>query len=655
MRILLIQTAPGLEEYVVGLSLSRVPGAAKFVAREKELYNMHQLLHSQNGRSVVVLHGLGGIGKTQLAVAYTHRHKTEYSAIFWVDANSDDSIGLSFVEIARQILNHYPCTGVLASMDLEGDSSRTVKAVISWFILSKNTRWLLIYDNYDNPRLPGHVEPDAVDLCRYMPQSDHGSILVTTRSSEVALGLRIYVKKLSDIQEGLAILSYTSGREGIEDGELFTISSLFLSLNKTDTTAVALVEELDGLPLALSTAGAYLEQVTTSILEYQSMYKTSWLELQRLSPQVSSYEDRSLYTTWQLSLDQIKRRDNSAAKLLKLWAYFDRQDVWYELLQCGSQCGRPCEWLQQVTGNRMSFDHTMRLLCSYGLVEPESSKHKAAGAIGYSVHSCVHAWTISVINKEWDEELAGLALSCVASMVPNKNTEEWWLTQSRLLRHVARCDSLVVNRSLDTARMEWALHSLGNLYVDQNKLKKAEMMYERALQGKEEALGTTHTSTLDTVNKLGKLYMNQGRLKEAEAMYMRALQGKEEALGPKHTSTLDTVNNLGKLYMNQGKLKEAEVMYTRVLQGYEEALGTDLVDSYIPALNTICDMGDLYAQLDQKQKAMEMYSRALAGFAAIHGRSSGTCQHINSRLKALNISTGNKEHQSDAEAGHRLE
>jgi len=70
-------------------------------------------------------------------------------------------------------------------------------------------------------------------------------------------------------------------------------------------------------------------------------------------------------------------------------------------------------------------------------------------------------------------------------------------------------------------------------------------MYERALQGYEEALGPNHTSTLDTVNNLGNLYFNQGKLVEAEKMYERALQGKEEALGPNHTLTLNTVNNLG--------------------------------------------------------------------------------------------------------------
>ena len=102
--------------------------------------------------------------------------------------------------------------------------------------------------------------------------------------------------------------------------------------DQKDAAALELVEELDGLPLALSTAGAYLEQVTTTFSEYLQLYKTSWLKLQESSPSLRSYENRSLYTTWQLSLDQIIRENVLSAKLLKLWAYFDRQDVWFELL-----------------------------------------------------------------------------------------------------------------------------------------------------------------------------------------------------------------------------------------------------------------------------------------------------------------------------------
>ena len=153
-----------------------------------------------------------------------------------------------------------------------------------------------------------------------------------------------------------------------------------------------------------------------------------------------------------------------------------------------------------------------------------------------------------VLNKEWDKGLARLALTCVASEVPSTNEKDWWLLQQRLLQHATRQDLFIADGKVDIDGLDWAFHNLGDLYSDQGKLAEAEKMYIRALQGKEEALGPDHTSTLSTVNNLGLLYADQGKLAEAEKMYIRALQGKEEALGPDHTSTLDTVNNLGILY-----------------------------------------------------------------------------------------------------------
>lgn len=209
----------GLDDYSVNLNLARIPNIAKFVGRESELSKMHKLLYDPDQRSVAVLHGLGGIGKTQLAVTYLRQHKAKYSAIFWIDADSDDSIRSSFRSVAQWILEQHPSTVQLSSVDLEGDPGRIIEAVLSWLSLTKNRRWLLVYDNYDNPKIPGQPSPNAVNLRTYLPQCDHGSILITTRSSQVTLGRRIHVRKLSDVQEGISILSHTSQRVGIEDGK----------------------------------------------------------------------------------------------------------------------------------------------------------------------------------------------------------------------------------------------------------------------------------------------------------------------------------------------------------------------------------------------------------------------------------------------------
>ena len=179
------------------------------------------MLHGYNTRSAVVLHGLGGIGKTQLAVEYIRRHKEKYTAIFWLNANDEDSLRLSFREIAQQVVKHYPSTSMLASIDLDKDLDQVVSAVKAWLEIPRNTRWLLIFDNYDNPKTPDNSSRSAVDVRSFLPKYDHGSIVITTRSSQVSQGQRIQVQTLPNTQDGLQILSNTSGRKGIENGMCF--------------------------------------------------------------------------------------------------------------------------------------------------------------------------------------------------------------------------------------------------------------------------------------------------------------------------------------------------------------------------------------------------------------------------------------------------
>ena len=236
-------------------------------------------------------------------------------------------------------------------------------------------------------------------------------------------------------------------------------------------------------------------------------------------------------------------------------------------------------WFSELAEDQLSFNAAVRVLCDYALVEADAaSKDNSVESQGYSMHSCVHAWTKHVVNERWDDGMAGLALRCVGLHVPNTNAPQYWVTQQRLLRHANRChgcmDVVLAGREDDITMID-AVHGLGILYRYQGKLDKAEEMYARALQGREKALGRDHKSTLTTVNNLGNLYAAQGKLDEAEEMYERALQGREKALGPDHTSTLGTVNNLGVLYAGQGKRDKAEEMYQWALQGYEKRFGFD--------------------------------------------------------------------------------
>ncbi|KAL2782705.1 hypothetical protein BJX66DRAFT_345598 [Aspergillus keveii] len=312
-----------------------------------------------------------------------------------------------------------------------------------------------------------------------------------------------------------------------------------------------------------------MRQTGTNVKEYLELYQTSWSALQSQSGPTRHYQQGNMVQTWMVSYQEIKKRDPTATKLLLLLAFFNNQDIWYELLESGLDCSDPPPWFKIAVPNKLAFKAKIKSLVGFSLVE---TKHQAGS---YSLHPVVQDWCYHIAASiNLTNQLHGLALMSVGYMVPLNSEREYAVIQQRLLPHA----NYLISRGrgdwpVDTIDMWNALNGIGNLYSGQGKLQEAEEMYQQALAGYEEALGPDHTSTLITVNNLGNLYLDQGQLKEAEEMCQRALAGYGKALGTDHTSTLDTVNNLGNLYLNQGKLEEAEEMYQRALAGYEAALG----------------------------------------------------------------------------------
>ena len=401
--------------------------------------------------------------------------------------------------------------------------------------------------------------------------------------------------------------------------------------------------------MALATAGAYLKESSFSFSKYLQQYEAKWEAIASIE-ELADYPTRTLYTTWDLSFTRIKQQNAQAAQLLSFWAYLDHRDIWYDLFG-GYQGTNAPAWFTQLTHNECSFEKAMRTLVRYCLAEA----HYQAGS--YSLHVCVHDWTLDGLNRDINGIHYWLAFGCVAGHFRAGDMDH--LSEIRYQRFTAHAIRLVHDRFRRAAEQQDStqtrldqiqflaellyqqvqynaaeqmylralagyekalgpdhmltlstVNDLGNLYRDQGKLAEAEQMYLRALAGYEKALGPDHTSTLDTVNNLGILYSDQGKLAEAEQMYLRALAGKEKALGPDHTSTLDTVNNLGNLYSGQGKLAEAEQMYLRALAGNEKALGPD----HTSTLSTVNNLGTLYRAQGKLAEAEQMYLRALAGY-----------------------------------------
>ena len=216
---LLTKTGTKPQNFTVPFSLAGVAETHRFVGREKELEEIHRSLDGDGRRRTVVLQGLGGMGKTQLAVAYARRHRNSYSAIFWFNIQDETLLKQSYLKVAKRILQYHPSADRLSGVDLKGDLNDVVEAVNVWLSEVDNTRWLAIYDNYDNPKVRGNTHFAAVDIHMFLPDADQGSVIVTTRSFQVRIGRCIPTQKLADVRESVEILSGMSRRDLSTEGK----------------------------------------------------------------------------------------------------------------------------------------------------------------------------------------------------------------------------------------------------------------------------------------------------------------------------------------------------------------------------------------------------------------------------------------------------
>jgi tetratricopeptide (TPR) repeat protein len=382
---------------------------------------------------------------------------------------------------------------------------------------------------------------------------------------------------------------------------------------------------LDGLPLAIAQAGAYLQESGVGVRTYTKFYEQQWKDLmssEGTDLPIQDYPERNIWTTWVISYNAIREKNESAANMLLLWSFLDNKDLWYGLLATACQKSittrsKLSNWIGNAAISELKFSQAMRLLRNYSLVE------EVEAAASYYTHPVVHKWAYHYQSADSRKRIGRLAVMVVGWAVPPDSARDKSAVQRRLLPHVQACSQYVAVAELEQIEE----------YRDENE------------PGSE---GENIVVYLDGVHLLGLLYADQGKLGEAEMMYMRALQGKEEALGPKHTSTLGTVNNLGNLYANQGKLDEAEKMYMRALQGYEETLDSDTFARYRPALNTLWGLGYVFAAKEEIPKARVMYTRSRNGFEALLGSSCGEYRRLTQAIASLEAS------KDDAKKDHLL-
>lgn len=336
------------------------------------------------GQKRLVLTGLGGVGKTQIATAFAYQSYTSahYSTVLWIFATNRDEVLKSFTRIAMS-LGLYPESGTAESVE---PMPHLALELLRWLSRDHAPRWLLIFDNVD--------DLDSFDITDFFPKVPWGNILITSRCRQADRLGRPIVVDIMDSDDAVELLYTCSG----------------IPVASDDVAAKHLVEALGFLPLALDQAGAYISGQCLSFNEYIELYGESRGHLLRHKPPkaVWCYEE-TVFTTWEISFAAVSKTDALATKLLDVAAFFHSDDVPFALLCPLTQNLRPGQRLflgefLDFVETRLDYSQIIGSMCNelrvskisvkqaIGRLESLSLVRRKKESQSILIHPLVHFW-----------------------------------------------------------------------------------------------------------------------------------------------------------------------------------------------------------------------------------------------------------------------
>lgn len=402
-----------------------------------------------------------------------------------------------------------------------------------------------------------------------------------------------------------------------------------------------LFHKLEGMPLALAQAGAYIRHANISIHEYLEYYESTWDDLiaeQDIYP-LPEYAQGSMLTTWTISYQRVECQRPEAANILKLWAFLDPKDMWYELLACAmelqSQIQIP-EWLSTLAKSRFNLRSAFAILKKYSLVNDGTDSN-------YSMHAVLHSWCRHLASMDSvDEAFPELAASIIAQMTPDVSEGSSWILERRLFPHGQQLLSylrLGTPWRISHISAE-AYESVAMLLACNHANKEAAELLESAVEEKERRLGQDHPSTLTAMRSLAFMYseLYRDRPTKSEELYKRALAICEKKYRRDHTNSqvaLYLMSNLllglGNHYAGHRLFEKGEDMYKRALEVCDQH--SDVPRGILHEIS-LC-LATIYYQQRRFPESEEMLQRALSESIEIYGSAHYCTFKISSRLTKI--------------------
>ncbi|GGT34254.1 ATP-binding protein [Nonomuraea spiralis] len=492
-----------------------------FVGRGDELEALGQALKDRPGVITQAVIGLGGIGKSELALHYATRHRDAYRLVWWIDAEGPDNIQTGLAGLCRAL-----CAATAATAAAQVPTEEAVAWALAW--LGAHSDWLVVWDNVE----------DIEDVQPYLGRLHTGHVLITSRRDvgwqEVATVLTLGILPRA---EAVRLLLEMIGSPAAEDERL----------------AAELAEELGDLPLALKQAGAY-------IVASPGMDLARYLRLLHTTPQrVLAADsgrrrdaDQVVARTWAVTTARIAETDPPAMRLLRL-------------LACYAPDHLPCQVLYGLADtDEVAVAEALGVLASYSMIS------RSVDGQELSIHRLVQAVTWAELSDDERARVRATAAGLLEAALPaDPEAISSWPLYARLLPHAR---AVLAPESPAMAIFIAYLTVNGDWHT-------ARTVQQQRVTALQDELGLEHLDTLTARTRLAFFTAWGGEPAAARDQITALLPVMERALGPEHPDTLKTRDDLARWTGRAGDTVTARDQITALVPVMERTLGPEHPDT----------------------------------------------------------------------------